>query len=120
MMAADTPQAAFANQVSYCRANDAPITAAVVGALAAALDRSTETGRHVLDWQGPALADALPLRDGIQRRSGRADGPLAWLSLEADRSLLGHALTARYWPGGEDPRLLATAHAYGAWMEWRG
>ncbi len=349
MMAADTPQAAFANQVRYCRANDAPITAAVVGALAAALDRSTLTGRTVLDWRGPALADALPLRlagavhalwrsgavreldalyqgrhvdaahwtmpmaavlrahdaalrpwldgppqtneagrsasfiaglhwlaaqgwpacfeileigssagmnllidryrydlggvisgpqhspvtiapewrgppppdniitfhsicgsdiapidvtddaaaerlmayiwpdapqrfermeagialfradppsleaadaadwierelatpqqDGVTRvlvhsimwqylpesaqerieramessgAAASADRPLAWLSLEADRSLLGHALTARYWPGGEDPRLLATAHAHGAWIEWRG
>ncbi len=62
MMAADAPMQAFANQVAYCIANDAPITAAVCGALIAALDRSTATGRAVLDWPGHALADALPLR----------------------------------------------------------
>ncbi|WP_420606079.1 DUF2332 domain-containing protein [Novosphingopyxis sp.] len=62
MMAADTPMHAFANQVHYCTANDAPITACVCGALAAAIDRSTSTGRAVLDWPGHALADALPLR----------------------------------------------------------
>ena len=62
MMAADTPQAAFANQLAYCRANDAPITGAVCAALFAAIDRSTATGRAVLDWPGPALADGMPLR----------------------------------------------------------
>lgn len=62
MKAGAGPETAFANQVAYCRANDAPITGCVCGALIAALDRSTATGRAVLDWPGHALADALPLR----------------------------------------------------------
>ncbi|MCJ2188211.1 DUF2332 domain-containing protein [Novosphingobium beihaiensis] len=55
---------AFANQVDYCRANGAPVTARAVAAIAAALD-SPEPGpflAHVRDWQGQPLADALPLR----------------------------------------------------------
>lgn len=78
MMAADSPQKAFADQVVYCMANEAPITAAVCGALATAVDRSTQTGRAVLDWAGHPLADALPLRlaGGVHAlwRAGKASG----------------------------------------------
>ncbi len=44
--------------------------------------------------------------------------PLAWIALEADRTLLNHGLRVRYWPGGEEATLLAAAHAHGAWVEW--
>ena len=52
------------------------------------------------------------------------DCPLAWIALESDRTLLNHGLRVRVWKGdgdqdGED-RLLATAHAHGAWIEWLG
>ncbi|RYD97991.1 MAG: DUF2332 domain-containing protein, partial [Sphingomonadales bacterium] len=53
---------AFANQVAYCEANGAPITARVVQGIAAALDGPGEFLRRVRDWQGQPLADALPLR----------------------------------------------------------
>ncbi|WP_379922036.1 DUF2332 domain-containing protein [Erythrobacter sp. R86502] len=55
---------AFANQVAYCEASDAPITARVVAGIAAVL-RSGAHGEflnRVRDWQGAPLADALPLR----------------------------------------------------------
>lgn len=54
--------AAFANQIAYCQANAAPITAAVVRAIDRALDDDTAYGARVLGWQGAPLADALPLR----------------------------------------------------------
>ena len=53
---------AFANQVSYCVANNAPITAAVVGAIAAALDQPTAFAARIRGWPGHPLADGLPLR----------------------------------------------------------
>jgi len=53
---------AFEGQVAYCIDNDAPITAALVRALMAALDETTQTGRRVLGWEGHPVADALPLR----------------------------------------------------------
>lgn len=52
---------------------------------------------------------------GAKATPGRA---LAWISVEADRTLLGHALKVRYWPGGEEWHMLAHAHAHGAWIEW--
>ncbi len=56
-------RAAFANQVAYCRANDAPITARVVAAIAGLLGRpASDFARRIADWPGPPLADALPLR----------------------------------------------------------
>ena len=51
-------------------------------------------------------------------RRAAADKALAWVALEGNRKLLNHGLTMRYWPGGEDWRLLAAAHAHGAWIEW--
>jgi hypothetical protein len=53
---------AFANQVTYCRANGAPITAQVVESVAAALDGPGAFLKAVREWPGQALADALPLR----------------------------------------------------------
>lgn len=56
-------RAAFANQVAYCRANDAPVTARIVGAIGTLLDRpATGFARRIADWKGAPLADALPLR----------------------------------------------------------
>ena len=60
----DAVREAFRNQVRYCRANDAPITARIVEALVAALDRADGNSflERIRDWQGTPLADALPLR----------------------------------------------------------
>lgn len=56
--------AAFANQVAYCRAGGAPVTARVVAGIAAAVERGApgEVARAIRDWDGAPLADALPLR----------------------------------------------------------
>ena len=55
---------AFSNQVAYCRDNGAPITALVCQAVFELLD--TDRGGAFMEsvrrWDGPALADALPLR----------------------------------------------------------
>ncbi len=55
---------AFANQVDYCRSNDATITMRVVAALARLLD-DPDAGAYlarIRGWPGMALADGLPLR----------------------------------------------------------
>ncbi len=55
---------AFANQVAYCEANGAPVTARVVRGIAAVLDSEAANAlvERVRRWQGAPLADALPLR----------------------------------------------------------
>lgn len=57
-----TPIEAFQSQVDYCVANDAPITAAIVAAIAAGVTAETVTGAKILGWTGNAMFDALPLR----------------------------------------------------------
>ena len=55
---------AFENQVAYCRDNGAPITALVCQALLELLpgERGGAVMERIRAWNGPALADALPLR----------------------------------------------------------
>jgi len=57
-------QRAFANQVAYCRDNNAPITAAICQALHDLLEseRGGAVMLRVRKWAGAPLADALPLR----------------------------------------------------------
>lgn len=47
-----------------------------------------------------------------------AETPLAWIRLEADRTVHRHELTVRYWPGGSDETLLARSNPHGAAIEW--
>lgn len=59
-----TVREAYANQVAYCRNNDATVTARIVDGIAGLLD-DPEPGSFIVrirDWQGKALADAVPLR----------------------------------------------------------
>ena len=44
--------------------------------------------------------------------------PLAWIALEANRTVHHHELTAQVWPGGAGRVQLGTAHAHGAWLAW--
>ena len=53
-------------------------------------------------------------------RQATAARSLAWIALEADRTLMNHGLRVRHWPGGGEPQLLPSAHAHGAWLEWLG
>ncbi len=55
-------RAAFAKQADWNRFLGSDFTANVCAALCIILDRSTATGRRVLDWPGDPLADALALR----------------------------------------------------------
>ncbi len=55
---------AFLNQARFCERSGAPLTAAVVRGIEAALDRTTQTGRRTLDWAGNprGSGDSVPLR----------------------------------------------------------
>lgn len=68
-------RAAFATQAGWCTALGARFVARLCTTLADKLDRSTATGRRLLDWPTDPLADAVPLRmtGGLQAlvRRGR-------------------------------------------------
>ena len=57
-----TPLEAFHSQIDYCVANDAPVTAAILAAIAFGITTKTATGAKILNWQGHPQFDALPLR----------------------------------------------------------
>ncbi len=48
-----------------------------------------------------------------------AERPLAWIALEANRTVHLHELVVRYWPGGAEPDMLARSHPHGASIDWR-
>ena len=80
LMDLDDPRDAFANQVAYCRANDAPLTARVVEAILANFDAPGMFAAALRDWPGKPMADALPLR---------AAGALHGLYLSGAEPVLG-------------------------------
>ena len=98
---------AFLTQRDFCEKMDAPVTARVCEALAEALDRTTATGRRVLDWVGQPIDDALPLRlvGGLNamRLSGDAEAQTAFRS---DTSLPRTITALRAVLGRQDAALL--------------
>jgi hypothetical protein len=52
----------FIWQMEACRSLGSPLTADVLAGVLAALDRTTRTGTHILDWTGDPTSDALMLR----------------------------------------------------------
>ncbi|WP_062343726.1 DUF2332 domain-containing protein [Novosphingobium sp. CCH12-A3] len=83
-------------------------------------ENTTRVIFHSIVWQylpaeTRARIEALMAQAGAKADASRR---LAWVMLETNRQTFRHELTVRYWPGGEEPALLGTAHAHGAWVEW--
>lgn len=81
---------------------------------------TTRVLMHSIVWQYVPADQQARIERAMEEHGAKAtpERALAWVKLEADRTLLAHGLHVRYWPGGEDERALATAHAHGAWAEW--
>ena len=81
---------------------------------------TTRVLMHSLVWQYLPDDTKAQIADAMEAAGQRAtaDRPMAWISLEGDRTLLKHRLRFRYWPDGGDWTELAHAHAHGGWIEW--
>lgn len=81
---------------------------------------TTRVLMHSVMWQYVPQAEQARITNAMERTGAAAtpERPLAWLSLEANRSVHRHELRARYWPGGAGEKLLGTAHPHGEWVEW--
>ncbi|WP_295630878.1 DUF2332 domain-containing protein [Novosphingobium sp.] len=79
---------------------------------------TTRVVMHSIMWQYVPHDQQARATVAIEAAGARAtaDKPLAWISLEANRTFHHHELTVRYWPGGERRVKLGTAHAHGAWL----
>lgn len=77
---------------------------------------------HSLVWQYLPQDRQARILAAMEAAGAQASDarPLAWVSLEGDRTLLRHVLKVRYWPGGDTPRTLAHGHAHGGWIDWLG
>lgn len=83
---------------------------------------TTRVLMHSIVWQYVPAAQQARITAAMEVAGARAtaEHPLAWIALEANRTVHHHELVVRYWPGGGEPVKLAHSHAHGAWVEWLG
>ncbi len=75
---------------------------------------------HSIVWQYVPADQQARVTAAMEAAGERAtaEAPLAWVQVEADRSVHRHKLTVRYWPGGGEEVQLAWSHPHGAEVEW--
>jgi hypothetical protein len=75
---------------------------------------------HSIVWQYVPADQQARVTAAMDAAGARAtaDAPLAWVMVEADRSVHRHKLTVRYWPGGEGETQLIWSHPHGADLAW--
>ena len=81
---------------------------------------TTRVLMHSIVWQYVPADQQARITAAMEAAGARAtaERPLAWIALEANRTVHHHELVVRYWPGGAAPVKLGHAHAHGAWIEW--
>lgn len=77
---------------------------------------------HSIVWQYVPAEQQARVTAAMEAagRMATSDRALAWVALEANRTLAQHELVVRFWPGGEKPVMLGRAQAHGGWIEWFG
>lgn len=77
---------------------------------------------HSIVWQYVPADQQARVTAAMEAAGAKAtpDRPLAWVMVEADRTVHRHKLTVRHWPGGEEEVQLAWSHPHGADVEWLG
>lgn len=80
---------------------------------------TTRVLMHSIVWQYVPADQRARVTAAMEAAGARAtpQRPLAWIALEANRTVHHHELSVRYWPGGETRLQLGKAHAHGAWLE---
>jgi hypothetical protein len=75
---------------------------------------------HSIVWQYVPADQQARVTAAMEAAGAKAtpERPLAWIRVEADRTVHRHALTVRHWPGGEGEVQLAWSHPHGADIEW--
>lgn len=75
---------------------------------------------HSIVWQYVPADQQARVTAAMEAAGARAtpERPLAWVMVEADRTVHRHALMVRYWPGGGEAVQLAWSHPHGADLDW--
>ncbi|TNE53737.1 MAG: DUF2332 domain-containing protein, partial [Sphingomonadales bacterium] len=81
---------------------------------------TTRVLMHSIVWQYVPEEQQRRVTAAMEAAGATAtsERPLAWIALEANRTVHRHELRVRYWPGDGEEQLLARAHAHGADIEW--
>ena len=81
---------------------------------------TTRVLMHSIVWQYVPEDQQERVTMAMEAAGARAtgDAALAWISVEANRTVHRHELRVRYWPGGEAGEQLAWSHPHGADIEW--
>jgi hypothetical protein len=74
---------------------------------------------HSIVWQYIGTEGQARITAAMEAAGARAtpDRPLAWLRVEANRTVHRHEITLRSWPGHDQSMLIGLAHAHGFWVE---
>jgi hypothetical protein len=77
---------------------------------------------HSVVWQyiAPEGQHRIEAAMAAAGATATAERPLAWVTMEADRTLNRHTLVVRSWPGEGTPERHAVVHPHGRWIEWDG
>ena len=83
---------------------------------------TTRVLMHSIVWQYVPEDQQIRVTTAMEEAGAEAtaDRPLAWIALEANRTVHAHELVVRYWPGGEAGHKIASSHPHGAWIGWTG
>ena len=106
-----------------CKPDIVGMNAAEFVELALAAPQAEGTTRvlmHSIVWQYVSADQQARVSAAMAEAGAKAtaERPLAWIALEANRTVHHHELTVRYWPGREQRLQLGVAHAHGAWLEY--
>ncbi len=82
---------------------------------------TTRVLMHSIVWQYVSKDQQARVTAAMEQAGARAtaERPLAWIALEANRTVHLHELVVRYWPDGSQPQMLARAHPHGAIIDWK-
>lgn len=109
--------------VTECKPDIAHLNAADFVEAELAKSQKSGTTRmlmHSIVWQYVPQDQQQRITQAMEGAATKAsaDKPLAWVMVEADRTVHRHKLTVRYWPGGEQETQLTWSHPHGADIEW--
>jgi hypothetical protein len=81
---------------------------------------TTRVLMHSIVWQYVPAEQQARITAAMEAAGAKASAerPLAWVQVEADRTVHRHKLTVRYWPGGGEETQLAWSHPHGVDVEW--
>ncbi|WP_233997072.1 DUF2332 domain-containing protein [Porphyrobacter sp. HT-58-2] len=82
---------------------------------------TTRVLMHSIVWQYVPEDQQARITAAMEaaRAKATSERPLAWVQVEADRTVHRHKLTVRYWPGGGGREVqLAWSHPHGVDVEW--